>query len=49
MADRDNRRAAGLRHVAYRLRYGSSTVTRMTPVKRAAQVMRQHRRRPGTT
>jgi hypothetical protein len=49
MAGKDERRAARLSHVARRLEYRSPTVTRMTPVKRAAQVMRQHRRHRGTT
>jgi hypothetical protein len=47
-AAKDERRAARLRQVARHLEYGSSTVIRMTPVKRAAQVMRE-RHRLGTT
>jgi hypothetical protein len=48
MAAKDERRAARLRQVARRLEYGPATVTRTTPVKRAAQVMRG-RRGLGTT
>jgi hypothetical protein len=47
MAGKDERRAERLRHVAQRLRYGSSTVTRMTPVKRVAHV--KYRRRSAMT
>jgi hypothetical protein len=46
VAGADERRAERLRHIAQRLKYGCSTVTRMTAVKRVAHVKRQHRRRP---
>jgi hypothetical protein len=49
MAGDDERRAERLRQVAQRLKYGSSTLTRMTPVKRVAHVKHQHRRRPVMT
>jgi hypothetical protein len=43
----DERRAEKLRRVGQRIKNGSSMVTRMTPVKRAARVKRQHlRQRP---
>jgi hypothetical protein len=38
VAGADERRAERLRHVAQRLKYGSSTVTRMTAVKRVTHV-----------
>jgi hypothetical protein len=41
---KDERRAEKLRQVARRIKHGSSMVTRMTPVKRAAHVKRQLRR-----
>ena len=46
MVRNDARRAEKLRHVGQRIKNGSSMVTRMTPVKRAAHVKRQRRRRP---
>jgi hypothetical protein len=46
VARKDERRAEKLRHAARRIRNGSSMVARMTPVKRAALVNRQHRQRP---
>jgi hypothetical protein len=44
MVRNDERRAEKLRQVGQRIKNGSSMVTRMTPVKRAAHVKRQHRR-----
>jgi hypothetical protein len=44
MVRNDERRAEKLRHVGRRIKHGSSMVTPMTPVKRAAHVRRQHRR-----
>jgi hypothetical protein len=45
MVRNDERRAKKLRHVGQRIKNRSSMVPRMTPVKRAAHVKRQHRRR----
>jgi hypothetical protein len=44
MVRNDERRAEKLRHVGQRIKHGSSMVTRMSAVKRAAHVKRQHRR-----
>jgi hypothetical protein len=44
MVRNDERRAEKLRQVGRRIKNGSSMVTRMAPVKRAAHVKRQHRR-----
>jgi hypothetical protein len=44
LAGKDERRAVSLRHVAQRLKRGSSKVTSITPVKRVIQVGRQRRR-----
>jgi hypothetical protein len=44
MEHKDQRRAEKLRQVGRRTKHGSSMVTRMTPMKRAAQVKRQRRR-----
>jgi len=40
VASADERRAERLGHVAQRLKYGSSTVRRMTAVKRVSHVAR---------
>jgi hypothetical protein len=40
----DERRAKKLRQVARRIKHGPSMVRRMTPVKRAVQIRRQHGR-----
>jgi hypothetical protein len=43
----DERRAKKLRQVARRIKHGPSMVRRMTPVKRAVHIRRQHpRQRP---
>jgi hypothetical protein len=42
---KDERRAEKLGQVARRIKHGPSMVRRMTPVKRAAHVERQRRRR----
>jgi hypothetical protein len=49
VAGADGRRVERLRHVAQRLKYGSSTVRRMTAMKRVTYVKHQRRRRPAMT
>jgi hypothetical protein len=49
VAGAEGRRAERLRHVAQLLKYGSSTVTRMTAMKRVTYVKHQRRRRSAMT